>query len=439
MAIQPNKQSTFDIYQTLFFLEQLGDEEGDLNEKLNCVITALPFIDPRTTPCGHTFDFGVEVIRQGIDSSGCFFKCDAKKPCRSKQMTENLFVKSLINLKSPSIKTVFLTTDKSFDDKSGDTSSINAYFESEVEEEGLDNRKDVKINVFDIMKCPLSRQKMEMPVLNLCGHTFDEASIKKDSKCPHDHKDIAQNKLIDIAQNKPITNFLAKEIIDLSDTKCYSPALQTFTSAVENKPGVILFLRPDTTLGKIAEIATSLGMPLDSLNPRFCVGAWNSSSADVGTPLSKIEALDTKATTIPILQVLGREIPVAKAVREEAPRPIPQIFAAPQVEEPGESMAPSTFYAEVNIDVGFGNSLLCFSSADNWQSPSEMVCISATKWSLEIPYSSFKFAKRDKAGKITWEADIQKDEKNRFWEIYSARIGYSFKDYMAAHPIKFPK
>lgn len=293
------------IRKEIAFLCQL-----DLGEDLSCPITTDWFGDPRTTPCGHTYEYS-SITEALTHRKTCPID---QGPLKKKDLVPNLFAKEISYLAQemlaqklmvvflgikdcfklqcpidgkPLLKAVALPCGHLYnqpaikrfykelhycpfdqipfdlsqvvvDMKIRDTvknkyqkhlkivKTFNDNLASKASKFHFDDRRNLINRIAKVIKCPLSQSLIKKPVLAQCGHTFDASSIQEDSVCPIDNLKIT----------KCIENRVARDVLEkLKDAKG--------TSNIDYKDtkGIFVFMNPHTTnLIRIDKIGIKLGI-----------------------------------------------------------------------------------------------------------------------------------------------------------------------------------
>lgn len=304
---------------TLLNVHQIDNLNKKLEAIYNCPISLVALSSPSITPCGHTFSY--QNIRQALENNK---SCPLdRRPLTAEELVPNKSLENLNEILEQKFMVVFLavqkirfehecslssrplfkavklpcghafdqtffshtfeiktqkhcyTCDQSYDvlEVSADVTTselaeeeypkylekvkyLNSNLESQVVDLQLDDRKEMLTKIFELVLCPISKKTITSPVTGKCGHTFDADSINEKSFCPLDNAELNKSNVV--------ANLKFKEVLDLfndcSQNKTKAPALDR-----EDRAGVFLILKSNTTLKKIGNIAISLGLlkPVD--------------------------------------------------------------------------------------------------------------------------------------------------------------------------------
>lgn len=139
----------------------------------------------------------------------------------------------------------------------------NLELTSKVIELRLDDRCLFVDKFLKVIRCPISKNVIESPMMASCGHTFDVSSIKKEfHHCPLDGLKFSRFSLV--------PNRMAADVIEIfSKTAFQEPNiyLDTPSCNLNRLTGVFLFLKPETTLERIYKIRNIL---IDNSSSQFC-------------------------------------------------------------------------------------------------------------------------------------------------------------------------
>lgn len=333
--------------------QQLSIVSKSISDKLVCPITFDTLISPHTTPCGHTFDYS-NICHALEHKKICPLD---RQPLTVDVLVENRFAKELVEQRimviflaiqgesfsheciitgEPLFEAVKLPCGHTFskfgitkwyekskccplDNKEFDISDtvydptksllaqeqypeylekvklFNLNLSSKVAESHLDDRILIMNKLFEVSICPISKNMIETPVIATCGHTFNATSINEESSCPHDG--VKLNK----AQVYP--NRIAKDLLECLDSKLFKEVNAKIAVDREDRRGVFLFLKPDTTMDRIGKIAMSLGVLRHAWHyPKFKVKGQYISNTKI--PISQIKSLNETSEGIPILHIM---------------------------------------------------------------------------------------------------------------------------------------
>jgi uncharacterized protein YbaR (Trm112 family) len=337
--------------------QQLSIVSKYINDKLVCPITFDILTFPHISPCGHTFDY--PSICQALEHKKI---CPLdRQPLTIDTLVQNSLVKELIEhqvmivflaiqgesfqhdcaiAREPLFEAVKLPCGHTFsksgitkwyekrkycplDNKEFDISDMvynpeksqlaqeqypgylkkvklfNLNLSSKITDFQLDDRNLLIKKLFEVLTCPISRNIIETPVIGTCGHTFDIASINDESSCPYDS--------LKLTKAQVVPNRIAKELLECFSSKLFKEMNAKMEVDREDRKGVFLFLKPDTTLDRIGKIAMSLGIlgPIKHVwhYPKFCVKGRYLPDREI--PISQIKSLNEISEGIPVLHMLS--------------------------------------------------------------------------------------------------------------------------------------